>query len=99
MWMRLVILEDENLRFIVEQALAPIFDDEPRQGARLATQLQPRLLEVIGIEVAVAAGPHEYPRLEPALSRQHVRQERVRGDIERHAEEEVGTALIKLEVE
>ena len=47
----------------------------------------------------VAAGPDEHARLQPAFARQHVGQQRVAGDVERHAEEEVGAALVELQVE
>ena len=46
--------------------------------------------------MAIAAGPDEFAGLEIALLRQHVREQRVRGDVERHAEEDVGAALVEL---
>ena len=39
------------------------------------------------------------PTLEVALLRQHVRQQRVARDVERHAEEDVGAALVELAAE
>ena len=84
---------------VIEQALPAILDDEARQRTRLAAQLKPRLLEMVGIEMAVAAGPHEHAGLEPAFARQHVGQQRIGGDVERNAEEDVGAALVKLEGE
>src|SRR5207248_1229812 len=84
---------------VTEQPLPPIFDHQLRQGPGFARELEPRLLEMVGIEVAVAAGPHEHPRLKPALAREHMRQQSIGGDVEGNAEEDVGTALVELQVE
>jgi len=46
--------------------------------------------------MAVAAGPDEIPDFQPSLLRHHVGQQRVGGDVEGHAQEDVGAALIKL---
>src|SRR3546814_16908990 len=54
---------------------------------------------MVGIEVAVAAGPHERAGFQPALVGEHVGEECVAGDVEGDAEEDVGAALVKLEVE
>ena len=54
------------------------------------------LLDVVVVDVAVAAGPDEVADLEPGLLRDHVRQQRVGGDVERDAEEQVGAALVEL---
>ena len=54
------------------------------------------LLGVVVVNVAIAAGPDEVAYIEIALLRDHVREQGVAGDVERHAEEEVGAALIKL---
>ena len=66
------------------------------QRARLAGQLQPGLVEVVEVEVGVAEGVHEVARLEVADLGHHHRQQRVGGDVERHAEEDVGGALVEL---
>ena len=65
-------------------------------GARLAGQLQPRLLEVVGVEVRVAEGVHEVAGPVAADLRHHQGQQRVGGDVEGHAEEDVGAALVEL---
>src|SRR4029079_18211648 len=70
-----------------------------RKRARVAGQLQPRLLEMVRIKMTVAAGPDEHARLKPAFTGEHVSEQRIAGDVERHAEEDVGAALIELEVE
>src|SRR5215210_5989688 len=58
----LVIFEQEIVSFIIEQPLSAILNDEARQSARLAAQLQPRLFEMVGVEMAIAPGPHEHAR-------------------------------------
>src|SRR5207248_4466996 len=54
---RIVIFEEKVVGFVVEQSLPPISYDEARRSAWLARQLQPRLLEVVGVEVTIAACP------------------------------------------
>src|SRR5438045_4067327 len=92
--MRIVVLEDEIFRFVIEESLTAILDDQSGQGPRLSRKLKLRLLEMVGIEVAIAPGPDERPRLKFALARQHVGQQRVGCDIERNAQEDVRAALI-----
>ena len=46
--------------------------------------------------MTVAAGPDEVPGLETGLLCDQMGKQRVRGDIERDAEEDIGAALIKL---
>src|SRR6185295_3123338 len=69
---RVVILEYEVLGLVIEQTLTTVLDDQMRERSRLAGQLEPRLLEVVQVEMAVSAGPHEHSRLKAALARQHV---------------------------
>ena len=70
-----------------------------RKRPRLAAELQPHLLHVVGVDVAVAAGPDEGAGLKPAFAREHVGQKRVAGDVEGHAQEHVGAPLVELQVE
>ncbi len=70
--------------------------DQPRQRARFAGQLQPRLLEVVQIEVGVTEGVYEVPDLQIADLGHQMGQQGVGGDVERHAEEDVGRALVEL---
>src|SRR5436190_12532496 len=60
------------------------------QCARRAGQLQPRLVEMVEVEVSVAEGVDELPGLQVAYLRHHRRQERVRRDVERDPEKDVG---------
>ena len=96
---RIVGFELEILRLVAVDRLPAVLEHQPRQRPRLAAQLQPRLLEMVGVEVAIAAGPHEHAGLQPALPRQHMGQQRIAGDIERHSDEEIRAALVELEVE
>ena len=66
------------------------------QRARFTGQLQPRLFQVVLIQVRVAQRVDEFTRLQAAHLRHHHGQQRVTGDIERHAEENVRAALVKL---
>jgi hypothetical protein len=51
---------------------------------------------VVEVEVRVAEGVHEVAHPQAGDLRHHVRQQRVGGDVERHAEEDVGGALVQL---
>src|SRR5258708_8803597 len=51
---------------------------------------------MIEIQVRIAEGMHEFARLKTAYLRHHQREQGIGGDIERHAEENVGTALVHL---
>ena len=68
----------------------------PRKRSRFPPQLQLRLLEVIEVEMHVAESGDEIAGLEIRDLRDHHREQRVGRDIERHAEEDVGGALIEL---
>src|SRR5512146_3497517 len=94
--MILVAHELEILEGVVEEGGGPAPDLEARRRERSARELQSRLLEMIQIEVAVAARPDELTRLEVALLGEHVGEQRIARDVERHAEEDVRAALIEL---
>src|ERR1700693_6262087 len=93
----MAVVEDlEILVRIVEQARRFAPDHKPRQGEGGASQLQVGLLQMIEVQMAIAARPNEVPHFKIALLRQHVRQQRVGGDIEGHAEQSIGAALVQL---
>jgi hypothetical protein len=54
------------------------------------------LLEMIAVQMAIAARPHEVADVEVALLRDEMREERVGGDVERHAQKDVAASLIQL---
>src|SRR5690349_7967272 len=88
--MRLVIQELEVFELVLEDRRRLAFDREPRRRQRRALQLFVGLVEMIEIQVAVAAGPDEVAGGELALLSEHVREQRIGRDVERHAEEHVG---------
>src|SRR5207247_3584775 len=59
-------------------------------------ELQLCLFKMIGIEVQVTKSVNERARLQIANLRDHQRQQRIRRNVERHAEKQIGAALIKL---
>ena len=63
---------------------------QPWQWAWLPGQLQPGLVEVVPIEVCIAQGVHEVADLQVAYLSDQVGQQGVRGNVEWHAEENVG---------
>ena len=94
-----VVVDDEVLVLVVEDRRRPARELEHRVGEGRARQLQLDLLGVVAVDVAIAAGPDEIADVEVALLRQHVRQQRIARDVERHAEEDVGAALVELAAE
>ena len=91
---QLEVLEAEG-----EQVLHVGVEPHARQRQRRAGELQVGLLQVVGVEVAVAAGPDELAGLEVADLRHHQGQQRVAGDVEGHAEEDVRRTLVQLAAE
>ena len=51
---------------------------------------------MIQVQVAIAARPDELTGLEVTLLRHHVGEQRIGGDVERHAEQRIGAALVQL---
>ena len=92
----LVAVEGEILVAEAENILDRRIKPHRRQRARRARQLQPRLLQVIQIKMRVAEGVDELAGFVARHLRHHQRQQRVGGDVERHAEEDVGRALVEL---
>ncbi len=84
-WMAFVGHDFEVFELVFENRRRPARDFEPRQGQWRTTELFVSLLQVIQVKMAVPARPDEFTGLEVALLREHVRQQRVRGDIEGHA--------------
>src|SRR6478609_2920845 len=69
---------------------------EGGQRPGFAGQLPSGLVEVVQIEMGVAEGVDEVAHREVTDLRYQVGQQRVRGDVERHTEEDVGRALVEL---
>src|SRR5689334_7790425 len=94
--MGLVALEGEVFVLELEQLATRGVEAHAREGARAAGELLARLLEVVEVEVCVAEGEDEFAGPEAGHLGHHQGEERVGGDVERHAEEEIGAALVKL---
>src|SRR5688572_20825887 len=96
MRVRAVSNQYEILVCELEDRLHLRIDPHRWQGARLSRQLLSRLIDVIGIQVRIAEGVDELTRFQAGYLRDHHRQQRVTGDVERHAEEDVSRTLIQL---
>ena len=94
--MRLIAGDRDVVVVIVEDRRRPALEFETRQCKGLAGELLAGLVEVIEIEVAVAAGPDEIAGCQIALLRHHLGQQCIGRDVERHAEKDIGAALIEL---
>ena len=73
-----------GLSFICRQRIGP------------ARELLARLVEMIQIEMRIAESVDELARLQTGHLRHHHREQRIGRDVERHAEEDIGRALIEL---
>ena len=49
--------------------------------------------------MTIPTGPNEHAWFQPAFTRQHVGEQRIRRDVERNTQENVGATLIELQVE
>ena len=98
-WVRVVAFESEVVEDKIFEACAGGIEHHARQGAALAGELQAGLLKVVGVEVEVAKRVNERAGLEAADLCDHEGEKRIGGDIEGHAEEEVGAALVELATE
>ncbi len=90
----LVVFEDEVLVLVLEDGLRLARESQGRVRVGLARQLQIDLLHEVVVDVHIAASPDELTQLQIALLRDHHRQQRVAGDVERNSQKHVGTALV-----
>src|SRR6266446_6091327 len=93
---RVVSLEVEILVAEIEDVPYRRVEPHARQRPRRARELLSRLLQMVEVEVRIAEGMHEFARLQPTYLRNHQREQRIGSDVERHAEENVGAALVHL---
>ena len=70
-----------------------------RQRARGAAQLQVHLLHVVEVDVGIAERVDKITRLQPGHLRHHHQQQGITGNIEWHAQKQIGTALIQLQTQ
>src|SRR3954469_22123098 len=92
--LRVVALDGDVLVGEVEQRAHGWIEPQPRQGAGRAGELQAGLLQVVGVEVRVAERVDEVAGPQARRLRHHVGEERIRRDVEGHAQKHVGRALI-----
>ena len=57
------------------------------------------MVHMVGIDMRVAHGVNEIARLIARHMRKHALQQRIRCDVERHAEEHIGGALVELQMQ
>ena len=95
----LIAFEVEILDAEVADVLDFRVEHHLRQWQRLARELEVDLIEMVEIDVGIAERVDEGARLKASDLCHHHDEKRVRGDVERHAKESVGTALVKLERE
>src|SRR5262245_57212326 len=94
--MRIVAFEQEILVAEREQVLGGGRKPHGGKPARRAGELLARLLEMVQVEMRVAEGVNELAGLQAGHLCDHEGEQRVGGDIERHAEKDVGRALVEL---
>ena len=92
--MRPVALEAEMVVAEIGDRAYPRVQVHRRQRSRFARQLLLGLLEVVEVEVGVAEGMDESSGGEVGDLGDHQGQQRIGGDVERHAKEDVGRPLV-----
>jgi len=95
----LVIQHLEVFKLVVEDGVGFALDMQRGIGKRFAAELQRHLLVVVAIDVAVTAGPDEVAHIQVALLGHHVGEQGIAGDVERHAQKDISTALVQLAAE
>ena len=81
--MRVVTRDYEVLVLVIEQAFRTTFEVKLRQRFGFTLQQRLDLFEVVGVDVYIAPSPNELTDFQVALLSQHVRQQRITGDVER----------------
>jgi len=94
--MSLIIGDLEILELVIEDGRRFALDDQLRRRKRLAAELQPRLFQMVQVDVAITPGPDEFAWVKIALLGDHVSQQRVGSDVEWDAEKYIRRSLVKL---
>ena len=84
------------VEIVFENAASPILDFQIGRRARCSLELRSGLLKVIVIKMNVAERVHKISQLQPCRFGHHRGQQRIRSDVEWHAQKEIRTALIQL---
>ena len=95
-WMRVIIHQLKVFVLEVEDVLHVGINLHLGQWTRLAGELQIHLFQMIEVQVRVADGVNEVAGLQARHLSHHHQQERIRGNVERHAQEGIRTALVHL---
>lgn len=98
--MRLIV-QHRNILDLPSIDGVPPFRRQPqlRERPRLALQLHLQRVDVVDVDVGVAHDVRQAARHQVADVREHVRQQRVAGDVERDAEAHVAGPLVQLAVQ
>ena len=91
-----VVDEFEVFVFEIEDVMDIVVDEHFGEWAVVAVELFFDLIEVVEVDVGIAEGVDEHACPEPRHLGDHLREQGVGSDVERHAEEEVGRALVEL---
>ena len=97
--MALVVQHLEVFKLVVEDGVGFALDVQCWVGEWFAAELQRHLLVVVAVNVAVPARPDEVAHIQVALLRHHMGEQGVASNVERHAQENIGTALVQLTAE
>src|SRR5438876_545847 len=93
---RVVINQFEIFEFEVADVVDRRIQFHSRQRTILTGQLFARLVEMVVVKVQIAKGVNEIARHKIDNVCHHHRQERIRRDIERHAEKQIAATLVEL---
>src|SRR4051794_17374103 len=96
MRVRLVILEREIVIGKAEDVANLRIQPHDRKRIRAARELLTRLIEMVQMKMGIAEGMDEFARLQAGDLRHHHCQQRIGGDVERHAQKYIGGALVEL---
>src|SRR5690625_3253969 len=91
----LIVKNLDVIGFIFEQARRPV-QLQTRIGIGLARELLVDLIEVVVVDVNIAASPDKFTDLEVDLLGDHVRQQCVTGDVEGNSQKQISGSLIQL---
>ena len=94
--MRIVTGQLEILELEVVEVLHRWIQFHLRQRTRFAGKLQFRLLDMVAVKVQVAESVDEIAGFQTTDLRDHQREQRVAGDVERHAQKQIRATLVKL---
>ncbi len=96
MGMGLIPYHLEILELVVVDGGRFAVDPQRRQWVRFPGNLQAHLVQVVLINVDIAARPDEFARFQSALLGQHRQQQCIAGYIEGQTDEHIAGALIKM---